>query len=102
MGLLRRVSLLAAVAALLLALPSGAMAAKAPSPQKQAKRAFALLLLDTRGTPKRVVSKRNRAKLVRIARHARKLSKRKPCKALKLMRKYNRGLRNVRERKFAG
>src|SRR3954452_21936999 len=89
-------------AALLLVVPSGAMAAKAPSPQKQAKRAFALLLIDTRSTPRNVVKKSNKAKLVRIAKHARKLAKRKPCKALKLMRNYNRGLRKVRERKVPG
>ncbi|MEA2448193.1 MAG: hypothetical protein QOG63_125, partial [Thermoleophilaceae bacterium] len=100
MGSARRVSLLIAVALLLV--PSGAMAAKAPSPQKQAKRAFALLLLDTRSTPKRDVSKRNKAKLLKIAKHARKASRRKPCKALKLMRAYNRGLRKVRERRVPG
>jgi hypothetical protein len=100
MGPIRRLVLLL-VAAMLVA-PAGAMAAKAPSPQKQAKRAFAVLLLDTRKAPRASVSKKNRAKLLRAARKAKRLSRRKPCKALKSMRAYNRGLRKVRNRRIPG
>ena len=55
------------------------MAKKAPSANKQVTRAFTLLVRDTRGIPKRAVSKRNRAALLRTAKKARKQARRKPC-----------------------
>src|SRR4051794_36944762 len=103
MSLTRRGTLLTLVLAALLAVaPAGAMAKKAPSPQKQAKTAFANLLTDTRITPKRLISKRHRAQLVRTAKRARKFSKRRPCKSIKTLRAYRRGLRWVKLRKVPG
>src|SRR3954468_23239792 len=100
----RRPAVTTVVAALLLALVAGtaAEAAKAPSPRTQVNRAFTQLINQTRKLPKGAVSKRNRAKLLRTAKRARKLSKRQPCKAIKTLRAYKRQLRRVRVRKFKG
>ena len=75
---MRRV-VLAVAASLLLLAPLGAtpaVAKKAPSANKQVNRAFTLLVRDTRGIPKRAVSKRNRAALLRTAKKARKQARR--------------------------
>jgi hypothetical protein len=95
---IRRVVLTVAVAVLLLA-PLGAapaVAKKAPPANKQVARAFALLIKDTRQTPKRAVKKSRRAALVKTAKRARAQSRRRPCAAIKTLRSYRRGLRGVR------
>jgi hypothetical protein len=99
---IRRAALLLAAVAMVL-VPSGALAAKAPPPQKQVKRAFALLILDTRRAPKSAVKKRHRTKLLAVAKRARRqANRRRPCKALKTLRAYNRGLRRVRKGRIPG
>jgi hypothetical protein len=98
---MRRV-VLAVAAALLMLVPLGAtpaVAKKAPSANKQVSRAFTLLVRDTRTVPKRSVSKRNRAALLRTAKRARKQARRRPCASIKTLRTYTRQLRRVRVRK---
>jgi hypothetical protein len=87
---MRRVVLLVAAALLLLA-PLGAAtpaaAKKAPSAKKQVNRAFKLLIRDTRLVPKRAVKKKNRAALLKTAKRAKKLSRRRPCASIRTLRK---------------
>src|SRR5215212_10784213 len=98
----RRATMTALLALVALMLPAGAASAKAPSPKKEVRKAFAGLILETRTVPKRFVSKRNRARLVGIARRARRQSTRRPCKSLKTLRRYKRGLRRVHVRRQRG
>jgi Peptidase family C25/Propeptide_C25 len=98
---MRRV-VLAAAASLLLLVPLGATPAaakKAPSASKQVSRAFSLLVRDTRGIPKRSVSRKHRAALLRTAKKAKKQARRKPCASIKTLRTYNRQLKRVKVRK---
>ena len=98
---MRRVAFTAA-ASLLLLVPLGASSAaarKAPSPAKQVKVAFGLLIKDTQKLPKRAAKKPRRAALVRTAKRARKQSRRRPCAAVKTLRAYGRQLNGVRVRK---
>jgi hypothetical protein len=98
----RRATVTALLALLALMLPAGAASAKAPSPKKEVRQAFALLVKETRGLPRRSVSKRNRARLLGIAKRARKQSLRQPCKSLKTLRRYKRGLRRVHVQRQRG
>ena len=87
---MRRV-VLAVAAALLLLAPLGAtpaVAKKSPSANKQVSRAFTLLVRDTRGIPKRAVSKRNRAALLRTTRRAKQQARRRPCASIKTLRTF--------------
>ena len=99
---MRRLVLTAAAALLVLA-PLGAagpaVAKKAPSAKKQVSRGFTLLIRETRLVPKRSVSKRNRAALLRTAKRARKQARRRPCASIKTLRRYNRQLKRVRVRR---
>jgi hypothetical protein len=98
----RRV-VLAVAAALLLLVPLGgaapALAKKAPSANKQVTRGFSLLIRDTRKTPKRALSKKNRAALLRTANKAKKQARRRPCASIKTLRTFNRQLKRVKVRK---
>ena len=97
-----RRGVLAVAASLLLLAPLGAtpaVAKKSPSANKQVNRAFTLLVRDTRGIPKRAVSKRNRAALLRTAKKAKKQARRRPCASIKTLRTYNRQLKRVKVRK---
>src|SRR4051812_4349369 len=98
----RRATVAALLALFALALPSGAMAAKAPTPKKEARKAFTGLILETKVLPKRFVSKRNRARLLKIAKRARRQSLRRPCKAVKTLRVYKRNIHRVRFRRQRG
>jgi Peptidase family C25/Propeptide_C25 len=80
-----------------LAIPASSDAAKAPSPRKLVREAFSQMLDDTRSTPRRAVSLRQRRKLVRIAKRARKQARRRPCRAIKTLRRYEGGLKRVRD-----
>ena len=98
---MRRV-VLAVAASLLLLAPLGAtpaVAKKAPSANKQVSRAFTLLVRDTRGIPKRSISKKNRATLLRTAKKARRQARRRPCASIKTLRRFNRQLKRVRVRR---
>jgi Peptidase family C25/Propeptide_C25 len=102
-----RRSVLAAVAtvALLLALPWAAEAAakkRPPSAKAQAAKAFKQLVKDTRKTPRKALSKRNRKALIATAKRARRQARRNPCKAVKTLRAYRRGLRRVKTRRVRG
>ena len=99
---LRRLVLIAPVALLVLA-PLGAagpaVAKKAPSAKKQASRGFNLLIRETRQIPRRSVSKRNRAALLRTAKRARKQARRRPCASIRTLKRYRKQLRRVRVRR---
>jgi hypothetical protein len=95
----RRPVVFVVATALLLLAPLGAtpaIAKKAPSADKQVSRAFTLLVRDTRLVPKRAVSKKNRAALLKTAKKAKKQARRRPCASIKALRKFNRQLKGVR------
>jgi hypothetical protein len=100
---MRRV-VLAVAAALLLLAPLGAAtpaaAKKAPSVNKQVNQGFKLLVRDTRLVPRRALKKKHRAALVRTAKRARKLSRRRPCASIRTLRVYKRQLRRVKVRRY--
>jgi hypothetical protein len=101
---MRRVVLTAAASVLLL-VPLGAspaVAKKAPSAKKQVAVAYKLLTRETKTTPAKALSKRNRAKLLRVLGKSRRQSRRNPCRAVRTLRAYRRGLRAVRIRKIKG
>jgi hypothetical protein len=82
----------------LIALPASAgAAAKPPSAKSQAKSAFNQLVHDTRHIPTKAVRKRNKATLVKIAKKARKMSLKTPCKTVKTLKQYRRRLKNIHE-----
>jgi hypothetical protein len=101
---LRRVGFIGflSVVLMLAAVPSAATAKKAPSAKRQTATAFKHLMRDTRQLNRTAVSRANRARLLRAAARARKLSRLRPCAAVKVMRRYAKGLRKVRERKIKG
>jgi Peptidase family C25/Propeptide_C25 len=76
-----------------------ATARKAPSPQKQVRVAFGLLIKDTQKLPRRAAKKARKTALVRTAKRARKQSRRRPCASVKTLRGYKRQLKGVRIRK---
>src|SRR5215210_7181487 len=93
---------LTVAASLLVLVPLGASPAaakKAPSPQKQVRVAFGLLIKDTQKLPKRAAKKARKDALVRTAKRARKQARRRPCAAIKTLRTYRRQLKRVRVRK---
>ena len=100
---MRRVVLVTA-ALMLLLVPLGAggsaSAAKAPTPKKQVARAFKLLIRDTAKVPKRNLKKRHKAGLVKTAKRARRLSRRRPCASIKTLRVYRKQLRRVKVKKY--
>ena len=89
---------------LLLAGPASAQAPpkpkKAPSAQSAARSAFRLLVADTRKLPLSLTSRRQRGRLLRIARRANRLRSRRPCTSARLLRSYNRSLRRVRVKRL--
>jgi Peptidase family C25/Propeptide_C25 len=83
--------------ALLLASTAVSHAASASaSPQTQAAKRLNTLVRDTRKLPKRLVTRRNKAALVRLAKSAKKTSKRNPCRSVRTLRAYRRKLKRVR------
>src|SRR3954470_7840057 len=94
--------LLIVLAVALFALPAGASARKAPSPQTQVKRAFKQLVKDTRVLPKTVVTKRVRVRLQRVVKTARRQARHRPCKAIKTLGRFRRATRKVHDRKKRG
>jgi hypothetical protein len=95
---------IAAMAVAVLALPAAAAAATTnpPAPRAHAQQGFAQLLSHTRQLPRRAVNRRNKAMLLRIARRARRISTRRPCKAARILRTYRSKLGKVRRRKIPG
>jgi hypothetical protein len=84
--------------AALIALPATAgAAAKPPSATSQAKQAFNQLLRDTRHIPKKAIKKRDKATLVKLAKKARNMSLKTPCKTVRTLKQYRRRLKNIHE-----
>jgi hypothetical protein len=79
-----------------------AAAAAAPSPKRQVSQAFALLSKETRTLSKSVASRRTKSSLLKLAKRARKQSRRRPCASIKTLRKFRRGLRRVKRPRARG
>ncbi len=87
---------IALLAALALVPAVAAEGADRASPQKAAvKKAFKQLISETRDLPKRAASKRDRGALLKKAKSAKRLSRRKPCKSVRAMA----GFRKLVEKK---
>lgn len=76
-------------------------AKKAPSAASQARSAFRILIAETRTLSLKLTSKRERGRLLRIARRANRLRSRRPCTAVRLLRSYRRGLRRVKVKRLS-
>jgi hypothetical protein len=100
---LRSSGLVAALAVVVLAFPAvAAGATKPPTPRAHAQQGFAQLLSDTRQLPRRAVTRRNKGMLLRIARRARRISARRPCRSARILLGYRSKLGKVRRRKIPG
>ena len=86
------VALAAALAAVAPASASG-QAPKKPSAQTVANRALAKLAGDTRRVPKSALSRRNRTALLRTLARARRAARRNPCRSIRALKGYRRGMR---------
>ena len=84
----------AALLSLLVAVPHAGAATKAPNPQPTLKS----LIKQTNDLPA-TVKKKPRAKLARLAVHASKVAKKKPCGAVSDLNRFRRVLRGIRVRK---
>ena len=75
-------------------------AKKAPSAQTQARTAFSQLIKDTRTLSLKLTTKKQRGRLLRLARRANRLKSRNPCAADRVLRTYRRGLRRVKVKRL--
>ncbi|MEV4422266.1 C25 family cysteine peptidase [Patulibacter sp. NPDC049589] len=83
------------VAAVLATAPGGAEAAPAPTPASSLK----ALVRQTSALPRTATTRTRRAKLVRTARHARRVAAKKPCTAVADLSRFRETLRAVRTKK---
>jgi Peptidase family C25/Propeptide_C25 len=88
--------LAASIGVLAVAVPAVSAAPRAPSPKAQATKRLNTLVKHTRKLPKRLATLRSKRVLVRLAKSAKRSSRRNPCKSVRTLRAYRRGLRRVR------
>src|SRR3954462_4473351 len=92
----RRLALL--LLAVLLALPAASSAAtKPPSAKRQAQTAFNSLVRETKVLKRKVIKKRNKARLLKTAKKARKTAIKRPCKTVGTLKIYRKRLRWLHE-----
>jgi len=88
--------LAASLAVLSVAVPSVSAAPRAPSPSAQAAKRLGTLVKHTRKLPKKLATRRNKRALLRLAKSAKRTSRRNPCRSVRTLRAYRRQLRHVR------
>jgi peptidase C25-like protein len=88
--------LAASIGVLALAVPVASAAPRAPSPKAQAAKRLNTLVKHTRKLPKKLATRRSKRVLVRLAKSAKRSSRRNPCKSVRTLKAYRRGLRRVR------
>jgi hypothetical protein len=84
------------LAVLSVAAPAVPAAPRAPSPRVQAAERLNTLVRHTRRLPNKLAARHSRRLLVRLARSAKRSSRRNPCRSVRTLRTYRRGLRRVR------
>jgi hypothetical protein len=95
------------VLAVLLAMLSGGSVASgaaktSASPRAEAGKRLSLLVKHTRNLPKRLVTRRYKVALLRLAKSAKRTSRPRPCRSLRTLRAYRRGLKRVRRPRIRG
>jgi hypothetical protein len=99
----RWTAVLAAGLALLVAGVASAHAASASAtPKREAAKRLNTLVRDTRKLPKRLAKPRAKTTLVRLAKRAKRTSKRRPCRSIRTLGAYRRGLKRVRRPRVRG
>jgi hypothetical protein len=86
----------ASLVALSLAAPAASAPRRAPSPKAQAAKRLSVLVKHTRKLPRKLASADTRRGLLRLAKSAKRGSRRNPCRSARTLRAYRRGLRRVR------
>jgi len=99
----RWTAVLAAGLVLFVAGVASAHAASASAtPKREAAKRLNTLVRDTRQLPKRLAKPGAKATLVRLAKKAKRTSKRRPCRAIRTLGAYRRGLKRVRRPRVRG
>jgi Propeptide_C25/Peptidase family C25 len=80
---------------------SGAATTSA-TPRAEAAKRLNTLVKHTRTLPKRLVKRRHKLALLRLAVTAKRTSRRNPCKSVRTLRRYRRGLKRVRRPRIKG
>jgi hypothetical protein len=88
--------LAASVGVLAVALPVASAASRAPSPKAQAAKRLNTVVRHTRKLPKKLATRRSKRVLLRLAKSAKRSSRRSPCRSVRMLRAYRRGLGRVR------
>ena len=80
---------------------SGAATTSA-TPRAEATKRLNTLVKHTRTLPKRLVKRRHKVALLRLAKAARRSSRRNPCRSIRTLRSYRRRLKRVRRPRVRG
>jgi hypothetical protein len=72
------------------------------SPRAEAGKRLTMLVKHTRALPKRLVKRRHKLALLRLAKSAKRTSRRSPCRSIRTLRRYRRGLKRVRRPRIRG
>ena len=100
---MRRAAVLAVLLAMLSAgtVASGAATTSA-SPRAEAGKRLNTLVKHTRKLPKRLVKRRHKLALVRLAKSAKRTARRRPCRSVRTLRTYRRQLKRVKRPRVKG
>ena len=100
---MRHIAALAVLLAMLSAatVASGAATTSA-SPRAEAAKRLTTLVKHTRALPKRLVKPRKKLALLRLAKSAKRTSRRRPCRSIRILRGYRRRLGAVRRPRIRG
>ena len=100
---MRRATVLAVLLAMLSAgtVASGAATTSA-SPRAEAGKRLNTLVKHTRKLPKKVVKRRHKLALVRLAKSAKRTARRRPCRSVRTLRTYRRQLKRVKRPRVKG
>jgi hypothetical protein len=100
------VRLTAVLAVLLAMLSAGSVASgtatASASPRAEAGKRLNTLVRDTRKLPKRLVKRRHKVALLRLAVTAKRTLRRNPCRSVRTLRAYRRRLKFVRRPRIKG
>jgi peptidase C25-like protein len=95
-------ALAACLAGLAAVVPVAAAAPSAPSPRAEAGKRLGALVKHTRKLPKKLATRRHKAALLRLAKSAKRTSRRNPCRSVRTLRAYRRQLKHVRRPRIPG
>jgi hypothetical protein len=81
---------------------AGGAATASATPRADATKRLNTLVRDTRKLPKRLVKRRHKVALLRLAKSAKRTSRRNPCRSVRTLRAYRRRLKFVRRPRIKG